>query len=166
MRLTAKLHRLPSHRLDSDHLRSGEVFKMGTENGAEVLGFGESAGKLEKGRQADIVLLDLGRICEPFMYAGHHPLDMLLYRGQARDVRTVLVGGEILLKNGKLTQIDREEVIRKLRESIPADYEDQFTKANTLFPQLRAAIATQCEQSYEEIEEWEKNPYYFLNNRF
>jgi len=166
MRLTAKLHRLPSHRLDSDHLRPGEVFKMGTENGAEVLGFGESVGKLEKGRQADIVLLDLGRICEPFMYAGHHPLDMLLYRGQGRDVRTVLVGGEILLKNGKLTQIDREEVIRKLRESIPADYEDQFTKANTLFPQLRAAIATQSEQSYEEIEEWEKNPYYFLNNRF
>ncbi len=57
-------------------------------------------------------------------------------------------------------------MMSKLRESIPTDYEDQFTKANTLFPQLRAAIATQCEQSYEEIEEWEKNPYYFLNNRF
>ena len=166
MRLTAKLHRLPSHHLDSDHLLPVEVFKMGTENGAEVLGFGASVGKLEKGRQADMVLLDLGRICEPFMYPGHHPLDMLLYRGQARDVRTVLVDGEILLKDGKLTRIDREEVIRKLRESIPEDYENQFTRSNSPFPRLRAAIAAHCKQSYEEIRGWEKNPYYFLNNRF
>jgi 5-methylthioadenosine/S-adenosylhomocysteine deaminase len=166
MRLAAKLHRLPSHRLDSGHLLSTAVFKMGTESGAAVLGFGESAGKLEKGRQADMVLLDLGRICEPFMYAGHHPLDMLLYRGQARDVRTVLVGGEVLVKDGKLTRIDREEVIRKLRESIPADYTKQFTQGGSLFPLLRSAVAAHYEQSYKEIDEWEKNPYYFLNNRF
>ena len=166
MRLTAKLHRLPSHRLDSDHLRSAEVFKMGTEYGAEVLGYGEAVGTLKAGRQADMVLVDLGRICEPFMYPGHNPLDMLLYRGQGRDVRTVLVGGEVLLKDGRLTQIDREEVIRKLRESIPADYEERFKKGTSLFPGLRAAIAAYTEKSYKEIDGWEKNPYYFLNNRF
>ncbi len=70
IRLTAKLHRFPSHRLDSDHLRTDEVFKMGTENGAEVLGFGESVGKLEKGRQADIVLLNLGAYASPSYMPG------------------------------------------------------------------------------------------------
>jgi cytosine/adenosine deaminase-related metal-dependent hydrolase len=166
MRLAAELHRLPSHRLDSDHLLPAEVFKMGTENGAEVLGFGDAIGTLQKGKQADIVLVDLQRICEPFMYAGHHPLDMLLYRGQGRDVRTVLAGGKVLLEEGKLTQIDRDEVIRKLRESIPADYEEGFARSNALFPQLRTALAAHAEPSYQEIQRWEKNPYYFLNNRF
>jgi hypothetical protein len=138
---------------------------MGTRNGAAVLGFDGWIGTLHRGKRADMVLLDLEAISEPYAYEGHDPLDLLLYRGNKNHIRTVLVDGEVLLDQGKFTRIDREEVIRKLRESIPSDYGQRFAEANRSMSALRKAIARQYDPWYEEIEEWQKQPYYFMNNR-
>lgn len=165
LRMAAKLHRLSSHRLDSPCLSSRDIFRMGTSNGAAVLGFDGWIGTLERGKRADLVLLDLEAICEPYSYEGHDPLDLLLYRGKASHIRTVLVDGEVLLDQGRFTRIDREEVIRKLRESIPPDYRRQFEERNRLMLRLRGAIAEHFQPWYEEIDGWEKDPYYLMNNR-
>jgi 5-methylthioadenosine/S-adenosylhomocysteine deaminase len=146
-------------------LSSRDIFRMGTRNGAAVLGFDGWVGTLHRGKRADMVLLDLEAISEPYAYEGHDPLDLLLYRGNKNHIRTVLVDGEVLLDQGKFTRIDREEVIRKLRESIPADYKQRFDEANRPMPALRRAIARHFDPWYAEIEEWEKRPYYFMNNR-
>ncbi|UCF97094.1 MAG: amidohydrolase family protein [Spirochaetaceae bacterium] len=165
LRLAAKLHRLDSPRLDSPCLSSRDIFRMGTRNGAAVLGFGDWIGTLERGKRADLVLLDLEGICDPYTYEGHDPLDLLLYRGNSRHVRTVLVNGEVLLDRGKFTHIDRDEIVRKLREAIPADYRQRFEAGNRLMRQLRRAIADHFRPWHEEIESWEKQPYYFMNSR-
>jgi len=165
LRVAAKLHRLSSHRLDSPCLGSRDIFRMGTRNGAEVLGFDGWVGTLHRGKRADLVLLDMEAIGEPFTYEGHDPLYLLLYRGNKNHIRTVLVDGEVLLDQGRFTRIDREEVIRKLRESIPADYGQRFDEANRSMPALRRAISKHFDPWYEEIEEWRKQPYYFMNNR-
>jgi cytosine/adenosine deaminase-related metal-dependent hydrolase len=165
LRVAAKLHRLSSHRLDTPCLSSRDIFRMGTRNGAVVLGFDDRVGTLHRGKQADMVLLDLEAISEPYAYDGHDPLDLLLYRGNKNHIRTVLVDGEVLLDQGKFTRIDREEVIRKLRESIPADYRRRFDEANRSMPALRREVAKHFDLWYEEIEGWEKRPFYFMNNR-
>jgi len=165
LRVAAKLHRLSSHRLDSPCLGSRDIFRMGTRNGAAVLGFDGWVGTLHRGKRADLVLLDMEAIGEPYTYEGHDPLDLLLYRGNKNHIRTVLVDGEVLLDQGRFTRIDREEVIRKLRESIPADYGQRFDEANRSMSALRGAIAEHFDPWYEEIEEWRKQPYYFMNNR-
>lgn len=165
MRLASKLHRLPHHYLDSPHLFPKDVFRMATSAGATVLGFDRWIGTLQRGKQADLVLLDLDAMAEPFVYEGHNPLDILLYRGKAAHIHTVLVAGDILLENGRLTQLDRNEIARKLRESIPANYAERFQKENTPFVQLRSAIAAHFALNYEKISRSEISPYYLMNNR-
>jgi 5-methylthioadenosine/S-adenosylhomocysteine deaminase len=163
LRLAARLHTLPSHELDSPHPGSRAVFRMGTQSGAEVLGFGALTGSLQPGRQADLVILDLEGMTSPYAYEGHDPLDLLVYRGAARHVRTVMVAGEVLLAEGELTTIDREEAVRRLREAIPPDYGRRFREANAPLAALRTAIAAHFAPWYEEIARWEKAPYYWFN---
>jgi len=81
-------------------------------------------------------------------------------------VDTVLVGGEVLLRNRELTRIDRREVVGKLRESMAKGYGEDFREKNKLFPTLRERVAGYFDPWYEEIEGIEKAPYYFMNNRF
>jgi len=166
MRMVSKLHRLSSYCLDSNHLLPADCFKMGTQYGAEVLGFSNLIGTLRKGKQADIVLLDLKRMSEPFVYPEHNVIDLLIYRGRALDVDTVLVGGEVLLKNRKLTKIDKQEVISKLQESIPQGYVEDFREDRKVFEDLKKRVAQYFEPWYEEIESIEKAPYYFMNNKY
>ena len=165
MRLVSKLHRQSSHRLDSMHLKSNEVFRMATEHGARVLGFQGQIGRLAPGMQADVVLLDLTRMQEPFCYEDHHPLDLFLYRGRGIDVDTVLVAGKVLLRERRLTGIDREECLTKLKESVPGNYTEAFRKANTHFPALRARIADWFEPWFSELEQARIRPFYSMKNQ-
>jgi 5-methylthioadenosine/S-adenosylhomocysteine deaminase len=165
LRIAAKLHRLSSHRLDSPCLSSRDLFRMGTRNGAAVLGFDGLIGTLERGKRADVVLLDLEAMSEPYSYEGHDPLDLLLYRGKSAHIRSVLVDGEMLLDRGQFTRIDRDEIIAKLREAIPRDYRQQFETRNRLMKRLRGAIADHFQPWYAEIESRETQPYYLMNSR-
>jgi cytosine/adenosine deaminase-related metal-dependent hydrolase len=139
LRLAHKLHRLDSLRLDSACLQTRQVFRMGTENGARVLGF--PAGRLAPGLQADLVLLRTGRMREPYTCGTLDPLDLLLYRGRSCDVDTVLVAGEVLLAGGQPTSLDRQEILRRLRESIPEGYAEAYRRANQPVTRLRARVA-------------------------
>jgi 5-methylthioadenosine/S-adenosylhomocysteine deaminase len=165
LRLASRLHRLCSHELDSPHLGSRDFFRMGTQNGAAVLGFDSLVGTLEPGKQADLVVLDLEAMAEPYSWEGHDPLDLLLYRGKAAHVRTVLVAGEVLVENGQAVRFDRQEVARRLREAIPEDYAARFATANQPMRALRAAIAGHFRPWYAEVERWDKRPYYLMNSR-
>jgi 5-methylthioadenosine/S-adenosylhomocysteine deaminase len=165
LRIAAKLHRLSSHRLDSPCLSSGDIFRMGTRNGAAVLGFDRWIGTLERGKRADMVLLDLKAMGEPYSYEGHHPLDLLLYRGKGAHIRSVLVDGELLVDQGRFTRVDRDELVAKLKETIPKDYRQQFEARNRLMKPLRAAIAAHFQPWFEEIESWDIDPYYRMNSR-
>jgi 5-methylthioadenosine/S-adenosylhomocysteine deaminase len=166
MRMVSKLHRLPSHQLDSRHLLPVDCFRMGTQYGSEVLGFSDLVGTLRPGKQADVVLLDMKRMSEPFVYSDHNVIDLLIYRGRCIDVDTVLVGGEVLLRDRKLTRIDRQEVIRKLQESISERYVEEFARYRGSTAGLREEIAAYFAPWYEEMERIEKAPYYFMNNRY
>jgi cytosine/adenosine deaminase-related metal-dependent hydrolase len=165
LRLVSKLHRLPSHRLASDHLRPADCFRMGTEYGASVLGFSDRIGTLVPNKKADLVLLDLCSMMMPFTFPDHNIIDVLTYRGSAADIDTVMVNGEILIKNGEPTKIDKQEKLRKLKESIPADYAKLFQEGNKHFPALRDSVAAYFDPWHEALEFNAKTPYYFLNNR-
>jgi cytosine/adenosine deaminase-related metal-dependent hydrolase len=165
MRVAAKLHRLSSHELDSPCLSSKDLLRMATEAGARVLGFDRWIGSLQPGKQADVVLVDLPALSEPYACEIHDPRDLLLYRGKAEHVRTVLVAGEVLMEDRKLLRLDRDEVVRRLRESIPADYAERYRLANAPYAGLRSAVAAHFAPWYEEIAGWPKQPCYFINNR-
>ena len=68
-----------------------EVFRWATLNGAEA--FGIDAGKIEKGRLADAVLLDLS---SPRMNPCHSLVSNVVYSADSSCIRAVLCGGRIV----------------------------------------------------------------------
>jgi 5-methylthioadenosine/S-adenosylhomocysteine deaminase len=165
MRLISKLHRLPSHMLDSAHLLPEDVLRMGTLTGAKVLGFENELGSLEAGKRADMVLIDLTRVSEPFVHPSHNPIDLLLYRCGSRDVDIVLVDGRVVVEKGRVVQLDRERIAAKLAEAVSKSYAEDFEKMNTRWRRLRPYIAEWFQSWYGEMEDYGPRPFYHFNNR-
>lgn len=117
MKVCYLLHRLPSLELHSEHLSARQVLKMATQNTAQLLGFGSQLGRLEPGRQADLVLLDYQAMCAPYVDPAHDPIDVLLYRANRHNVDTVMVGGKVVVQGGRLLTIDQEKIGRRLAEA-------------------------------------------------
>ena len=91
-----------------------------TRNGANALGWGDKIGSIEPGKQADLVLVDMDdwRYC-----GGNHPLRTFLVSGGSRDVNTVMVAGEIVVRDGRSTRFDEAELFddyQKAAQSVRA----------------------------------------------
>lgn len=94
--------------LDPLAMSAKTSIRMATRLGAQAIGLGDRIGSLEVGKQADLILVGRGR-------AGTTPLgeiwDHLAYVTKASDVRTVIVAGKILLRDGDLLTIDEGEAM-------------------------------------------------------
>ena len=87
------------------------TLKMATLNGAKALGLSESIGSLKKGKQADIVAIDLNQIETIPLY---EPLSQIIYAADRRQISDVWIAGKRLLDNKKLTTLKYEQLIEKL----------------------------------------------------
>jgi cytosine/adenosine deaminase-related metal-dependent hydrolase len=86
-----------------------DVFWMATRGGASVLGR-EDIGSLKVGKAADIALFDMRQI--GYAGAAADPLAALLFCGNNHTARTVIVNGQVVVENGKLTGADEDEIVR------------------------------------------------------
>ena len=116
MRLAQKIHRVPG--VASASPSSQDILHMTTANGAKVTFFDGEIGKLEPGMRADMVLIGLENITEPYLHPDTDMVDALVYRGRASDVDTVMVNGEVLLRGGKFTKLDKAEIVGRFKESL------------------------------------------------
>ena len=121
MRLAQKVHREPG--VSSPWPTSHDIFHLATANGAKVTFF-DDVGTIEPGKRADLVLIDLDRIEDPYLHPGTDIVDALLYRGKGLDVDTVMVDGEVLLRGGEFLKADKAEVRERLRESLARELTD------------------------------------------
>ena len=138
IRLAMRLHRTPY--LEGPAPSPADIFALATSGGARLLCREGELGRIAPGYLADLVLLDLERITWPWVAPEADPRDLLLNRAQARDVTTVLVGGEVVVRDGLPTKFDLMEVGKELAdrlnaESIPADL---ATQVEHLLPHLEA----------------------------
>lgn len=81
-----------------------------TEAGAAAMGLGGELGRVAPGMLADLTVIDLKR---PHLVPHNDPLGTLVHTGMGRDVSHVIVGGEILVEEGRATRCDMEEVMRE-----------------------------------------------------
>ncbi|MBT5320652.1 MAG: amidohydrolase family protein [Chloroflexi bacterium] len=120
---------------------------MATQSGADVTFFGSETGTLEPGKRADMVLLDLDRISEPYLDPDTNVVDAVVYRGRGSDVDTVIVDGEVLLQDGIHTKIDRAEIARQIADSLagplPAAAESRAQLNADLKPYVERWFASQ-----------------------
>lgn len=89
--------------LDPVALPAYEVLQMATVNGAKALGLAEKVGMLREGMLADIIMLDIEK---PHMYPCHDMIANLAYCAKSADVEMVMVDGEILVEDRKLSGAD------------------------------------------------------------
>lgn len=158
LRLCANLHRTPG--LGKPSTTAGQLFRMATINGARAALFSEHIGTLVKGKRADLILVNLKNITEPYLHPEISIVDALLNRGKASDVDTVMIDGEIVMRDRKHTRINRDEIIAGLRESLNRTLEPAEIERIKLAQELRPYIL----DFYRHWQESELQPYYVYNN--
>ena len=118
MRMVLNVHRTPG--MEEDVPTTPQVLRMATEDGAFTTPYGAEIGSLQLGKSADLVVMSWRKIVEPFLdlELDVSVLDAVLLRGKTSGVETVLVGGEPILKNGRFTRVDKDQILEKLTESL------------------------------------------------
>lgn len=109
------------------------VLEAATQGGARALGLDESLGKLEVGYRADCFLIDLH---DPSWLPMNSAVRQLVYSESGRGVTTVVVDGEVVIRDGKSTKIDEAELRDQLAEVMPG-YLNDFGKARERVSGLR-----------------------------
>jgi 5-methylthioadenosine/S-adenosylhomocysteine deaminase len=89
-------------------LRAEDALEMATIDGARALGLEQEIGSLEPGKRADVVLLDLARAGT---WPVHDPVSSLVYSAHSGHVDTVIVDGNVLLREGRTVGVDEGSVL-------------------------------------------------------
>ena len=110
------------HFQDPTYLPAGKMLRMVTIDAARVLGLDSQIGSLEKGKKADILILDANK-------AHLTPQTMLpqllVFYGSGHDVNTVLIDGEILLENRVIKSVNETQILDQARTEIASAF-DRF----------------------------------------
>lgn len=104
MRLALLLHKL-QHGITS--VGPEDILEIATKGGSEILKQPE-IGSLEPGQAADLFLVNSKRLA----FAGglSDPVSALINTGTSQEVDLTMVAGKIVVRDGRLTTIDEEEV--------------------------------------------------------
>jgi len=111
MSTAAKVHKAISN--DPTALDAKTALLMATRWGAGALGLGNITGSLEKGKAADIAIMNLNK---PHLTPLYDIYSHIVYSAHASDIETVFVNGRLVIENARLTTADEDEIIVKARE--------------------------------------------------
>ena len=85
--------------------------EMATINGARGAGVGDRIGSIDVGKEADLVLFD-ATVSE--WQPLYNPVSNLVYSATGNTVKHVFVAGEQVVRDGRLTRIDQDAVMREV----------------------------------------------------
>jgi 5-methylthioadenosine/S-adenosylhomocysteine deaminase len=110
MKLTALFNKIKFR--DPTVMPAWEVLRMATIEGAQAIGLGDEIGSLEAGKLADLILVDLTALnLAPVLEAPvRNIVPNLVYAGTGHEVKTVIVAGRILVRNGQVLTVDEAAV--------------------------------------------------------
>jgi 5-methylthioadenosine/S-adenosylhomocysteine deaminase len=105
---------------DPTLMSAERMIEMATINTARAMGIDHLVGSLEVGKKADIAVFDLERA---HVVVGNRPVAALVFSAHGTDVDTVVVNGELRLRDGRLVGFEQErevldEAKRRAREVI------------------------------------------------
>ena len=116
MDTAAKLHKLISN--DPKVMSAEEAFSLATIRGAQALHLEKEIGSIEKGKRADLVIVNRDSLNQiPF----YNIYSDLVYATKASDVGTVIINGKIVMRDRRLLTLDEvaiKEGARAFREKI------------------------------------------------
>jgi len=114
MRLAALLQAM---RKEPGVLHARDVLWMATRSGARTLGLESEIGSLERGKKADVIVVDRDR---PHVAPGPDPYSTLVYAVRGSDVRTTIVDGVVLVDEFAPVRVERGEIAADARSEAAA----------------------------------------------
>lgn len=111
MDLAAKLQK--TYRVDPRALGAKGALEMATIEGARALHMEKEIGSLETGKKADFIILALD---VPNAVPMYDVYSQIVYALKASEVETVVVGGKVLLQDGRLLTVDQAAAMAKAKE--------------------------------------------------
>ena len=93
-----------------------KLLDLATRGGAEVLGLGQQIGTLTPGKRADLQIVSLEAI-NLSGFGGGDPAALLVYSARPENVRSVLVDGKFVKKDGKLLSNDLSGLLQRAATS-------------------------------------------------
>ncbi|CAM3116225.1 amidohydrolase family protein [Paracoccus nototheniae] len=162
MRMALTVHRVPG--MDAaDVPNPTQILQMASEHGGLTTAFGAEIGRLDPGRQFDAVLLDYGSATWPYQDPGIAPLDAMIHRAKTRDVHAVMIGGEVVFRDGRFTRIDRAEILDQIAAAMaaPRDEDERHLEwlRGQVFPEVEKFYAGYIRDTAE------RSPFYKTSSR-
>jgi 5-methylthioadenosine/S-adenosylhomocysteine deaminase len=107
----SRLHKVFSK--DPTAVGAKAALEMATLGGARALGMEQEIGSLEKGKRADIIILDCA---QPHATPLYNHYSHLAYSMSGHDVRTVIVEGRVVMRERELLTLDEQKVMKRALE--------------------------------------------------
>src|SRR5256886_8190824 len=89
-------------------LPAARVLRMATLDGARALGLDQEIGSIERGKRADVIVVNLDRIHSS---PAHDVVSTLVYSAQPSDVRTASIDGHLIMRAGELMTMNELSTI-------------------------------------------------------
>ena len=89
-------------------LPANRVLRMATIDGARALGLDAEIGSLETGKRADVAIVRMDRL---HMTPAAEVVSTLVYAADVSDVDTVMIDGQMVMRDRKLLTLDESEVV-------------------------------------------------------
>jgi len=142
MHVAAILHKVTS----PDHTKwptAEEVLRAATIGGARSAMIHDQTGSLEVGKKADLVIFDMKTINFTPL---NDPRNHVVYCENGTSVTTVIVNGEIVVEDGKLTRVDENSLLDELRSHLPEfqKHHSHVESINREFEPYFAKIHRRC----------------------
>ncbi|HKR01274.1 MAG TPA: amidohydrolase [Pyrinomonadaceae bacterium] len=107
---TAKLHKVFT--MDPKVVTAQQSFEMATIRGARALHLEREIGSIEKGKRADLLIVDLDDLNQTPLY---NVYSQLVYATKADDVRTVIIEGRVVMRDRRLLTLDEQDIKARAR---------------------------------------------------
>jgi 5-methylthioadenosine/S-adenosylhomocysteine deaminase len=110
MKLTALFNKIVAR--NPVAMPAWKVLRMATVEGAQAIGLGQETGSLEVGKQADLILVDLTapNLSPVIGTPVRNIVPNLVYAGSGHEVKTVIVAGQVLVRDGQVLTVDEDAV--------------------------------------------------------
>jgi len=122
MATAARIHKVI--RMDPTVMDAKTVLRMATISGAKALGIEDQTGSIEPGKYADIIIVDMDK---PHLTPLYNCYSQLVYAASGSDVKTSIIGGNIVMHERKLLHIDVPSLMREVRTIAHAIAENSFS---------------------------------------
>jgi 5-methylthioadenosine/S-adenosylhomocysteine deaminase len=111
MRMASFLAKLQSN--DPRAVGAATALELATMGGARALGLDRLTGSLERGKRADLIVVDVSSARQTPMY---DPVSHLVYTTRGTDVRHTVVNGRVLMRDRKVLTLDAPAVLAEAHD--------------------------------------------------